>query len=389
MSDQPPPSDPPPGAPADSAAAPVRDAERITHLDMIRGVAVLGILLMNAVSYGLPSAAYFNLSSAGTESWLDWAIAVFGEIFIDQKMMGIFSMLFGAGIVLFADHAAAKGARAGWLSLWRNLLLFGIGVLHTLLWDGDILTTYAVCAPILILARNAPPKLLLAAGIACILVIVPVNAAVQTAISPDGRELGDLWLSSGDSSDGVGLYFLFDFFMRALGMMLVGVALFRMGIFSGANSPAWYRRAAIIGLGIGLPLAALGVVIADIEDYDPAIALLHSIPNTVGTLPAALGIVSLVILWNMQPETRVHRALQAAGRMALTNYLAQTIIGILVLRTALDPGDFSRGWILLFVLAVWALQLLWSPAWLRAFRFGPFEYLWRVATYRRPQPLRR
>ena len=389
MSDQPPPSDPPPGAPADSAAAPVRDAERITHLDMIRGVAVLGILLMNAVSYGLPSAAYFNLSSAGTESWLDWTIAVFGEIFIDQKMMGIFSMLFGAGIVLFADRAAAKGARAGWLSLWRNLLLFGIGVLHTLLWDGDILTTYAVCAPILILARNAPPKLLLAAGIACILVIVPVNAAVQTAISPDGRELGDLWLSGGDSSDGVGLYFLFDFFMRALGMMLVGVALFRMGIFSGAKSPGWYRRAAIIGLGIGLPLAALGVVIADVEDYDPAIALLHAIPNTVGTLPAALGIVSLVILWNMQPETRIHRALQAAGRMALTNYLAQTIIGILVLRTVLDPGDFSRGWILLFVLAVWALQLLWSPAWLRTFRFGPFEYLWRVATYRRPQPLRR
>ena len=385
MSEPPP---PPPPAPSPDAA-PVRENERITHLDMVRGVAVLGILLMNAVSYGLDSAAYFNISSAGTETGLDWAVAVFGEIFIDQKMMGIFSMLFGAGIVLFADRAAAKGASAGWLSLWRNLLLFGIGLLHTLLWDGDILTTYAVCSVILVLVRGAPPKLLLAAGAACILVIVPVAAAVQTGISENGRELGDLWLASGESSEGVGLYFLFDFFMRALGMMLIGVALFRMGVFSGAKSPQWYRRAAIIGLGIGLPLAALGVIIADIEDYGPSIALLAAIPNTIGTLPAALGIASLIILWNMRRETRAHRALQAAGRMALTNYLAQTIIGILVLRVALDPGDLSRSWILLFVLAVWTLQLLWSPAWLARFRFGPFEYLWRVATYRRTQPLRR
>ena len=375
--------------PAADSAAPVREGERITHLDMVRGVAVLGILLMNAVSYGLEEAAYFNISSAGTETGLDWVIAIFGEIFIDQKMMGIFSMLFGAGIVLFADRAAAKGARANWLSLWRNLLLFGIGLLHTALWEGDILTTYAICSVILILARNAPPKLLLAAGIACILVIVPVAVAVQEGISANGRELGDFWLSSGDSSDGVTFYFLFDFFMRALGMMLIGVALFRMGIFSGAKSPQWYRRAAIIGLGVGLPLAALGVVIAEIEDYSPGIALLAAIPNTIGTLPAALGMVSLIILWNMRRETGAHRALQAAGRMALTNYLTQSIIGILVLRVALDPGDLNRSWILLFVLAVWVLQLAWSPAWLARFRFGPFEYLWRAATYGRFQPLRR
>lgn len=397
MSEQPPPTDPPAdppaGAPPDPAAeesaAPVRESERITHLDMVRGVAVLGILLMNAVSYGLPSAAYFNLSSAGTETGLDWVIGIFGEIFIDQKMMGIFSMLFGAGIVLFADRAAAKGASAGWLSFWRNLLLFCIGLLHTMLWDGDILTTYAVCSLILIPARNAPPKLLLAAGIACILVIIPVNAAMQTAISPDGSELGDLWLSGSEPSNGIGFYFLFDFFMRALGMMLIGVALFRMGIFSGAKSPQWYRRAAAIGLGVGLPLAALGVVIAELEDYSPGIALLHAIPNTIGTLPAALGFVSLIILWNMRRETRAHRALQAAGRMALTNYLTQSIIGILILRVAFDPDDLSRSWILLFVLCVWALQLLWSPAWLARCRFGPFEYLWRIATYRRVQPLRR
>ena len=91
----------------------------------------------------------------------------------------------------------------------------------------------------------------------------------------------------------------------------------------------------------------------------------------------------------MRRQRRVHRALHATGRMALTNYLTQTIIGVLVLQVLLEDADLTRTAILGFVLAVWALQLLWSPAWLNRFRFGPFEWLWRVATYRRIQPLRR
>ena len=368
---------------------PVAESARITHLDMLRGVAVLGILLMNAVSYGLPSAAYFNLSAEGTETWLDWTIGILGEIFVDQKFMGIFSILFGAGIVLFADRAAAKGVHANWLSLWRNLLLLGIGVLHTLLWDGDVLVMYAIAAPILILVRRAPARSLLIAGSALILIIPLVAVGAQAAVDPDGRQLGDLWLSSGDVSDGIGLYVLFDFFVRALGMMLIGVALFRMGVLSGEKPPEFYRRMALFGLATGLPLAALGVGIAAIYDFDPKIALLAAIPNTVGTIPAALGFIALIILWNMRRQRRVHRALHATGRMALTNYLTQTIIGVLVLQVLLEDADLTRTAILGFVFAVWALQLLWSPAWLNRFRFGPFEWLWRVATYRRIQPLRR
>ena len=376
-------------APSETDAGPVTGSARITHLDMLRGVAVLGILLMNAVSYGLQPAAYFNLSAAGTETWLDWTIGVFGEVFVDQKFMGIFSILFGAGIVLFADRAAAKGIRANWLSLWRNFLLLGIGVLHTLLWDGDVLVMYAIAAPILILARNAPARALLIAGAALILIIPFAAVAAQAAVDPDGRQLGELWLSGGDVSDGIGVYVFFDFFVRALGMMLIGVALFRMGVLSGEKPPEFYRRMAAFGLGVGLPLAALGVGIAALHDFDPKIALLAAIPNTVGTIPASLGFIALIILWNMRSERRIHRALQATGRMALTNYLTQTIIGVLVLQVLLDDANLTRTAILGFVLAVWALQLLWSPAWLARFRFGPFEWVWRVATYRRMQPLRR
>ena len=107
-------------------AGPVEESGRITNLDALRGVAVFGILFMNAVSYGLEPAAYFNIS-LGNDTPLDWVIGVFGEVVVDQRLMGVFSLLFGAGIVLFADRASAKGNRGGWLSLWRNLLLLGIG----------------------------------------------------------------------------------------------------------------------------------------------------------------------------------------------------------------------------------------------------------------------
>ena len=85
---------------------------------------------MNAVSFGLEPAACWNISAGGIDTWLDWAIGGAGEIFVDQKFMGLFSMLFGAGIVLFFERAVVKGRRGGWLSFWRNLLLLGIGILR-------------------------------------------------------------------------------------------------------------------------------------------------------------------------------------------------------------------------------------------------------------------
>ena len=102
--------------------------------------------------FGLPKPAYNNLDSQGTDSVLDWILGISGEIFIDQKTMAIFSMLFGAGIVLFADRAEAKGKKPFRLTLWRNFLLIVIGVLHTMIWEGDVLVVYGVCAPLLSVA---------------------------------------------------------------------------------------------------------------------------------------------------------------------------------------------------------------------------------------------
>ena len=139
--------------------------DRIGNLDFVRGVAVLGILVMNAGSFGLPFAAYWNLDASGSETGLDWVVGVFGKVFVDQKMMALFSLLFGASMVLFIDAAKKRGrARPILLSLRRNLLLFFIGLLHMLLWEGDILLIYAICAPIILFVRNWHPKLLLCLG---------------------------------------------------------------------------------------------------------------------------------------------------------------------------------------------------------------------------------
>ena len=376
--------------PVPARPQPVVAADRITNLDTIRGVAVLGILVMNAVSYGLHPAAYFNLDAAGSNDWLDWTFGVLGEVFVDQKTMALFSMLFGAGIVLFSDRAAAKQARPVRLAMWRNALLLLIGFLHSLLWDGDVLIVYAACAPVLIALRRVQPRVLLTVGTGLVLWSAALAAIVQTAVPADGDGLGEYWLTDGSAmSDAVGIFLLNDFFARALGMMLIGVAIYRLGVLHGDRPASFYRSMARWGLGVGLPLAVGGVVLQAAFGFEPRIAVIGEAPNTLATIPIALGYIGVISLWNRRSRGALIGRVQAAGRMALTNYLGQTVIGIALLRGLFEPDDLDRTWVALFVVAVWMLQLAWSKPWLARFRYGPAEWLWRSATYRRLQPIRR
>jgi len=373
-----------------SINTPIAAEARITNLDAIRGIAVMGILVMNAVSYGLPEAAYFNLSADGSDTWLDWVIGVAGEILVDQKMMALFSMLFGAGIVLFADRAQAKGRNVVWLSLWRNSLLLLVGLLHGLLWEGDVLVVYALCAPLLLVLRRCRPRTLLIAGTALVLWSAVLAVIVQMTIPADGAGLGNYWFTDGSPmSDAVGLFLINDFFTRALGMMLIGVALYRLDVLQGTRPAAFYRALVRWGLGIGLPVAAAGVTIQAIAGFSSDIAVIGETPNTLATIPVALGYIGVITLWNRRPTTGLHERIRAAGRMALTNYLTQTILGVIVLQGLVGGTDRTRTGIALFIVGVWALQLAWSKPWLDRFRFGPFEWAWRCATYRKVQPIRR
>ena len=352
---------------------------------------MLGILLMNAVSFRFGDAPYFNLSAGGSGSWFDWGVGVFGEVFVDQKFMGLFSLLFGAGMILFIDRASEKGRRAVWLNLWRNGLLLLIGVLHTLLWDGDVLVAYAVSSVFLIALRKLPDRMLIGIGVAVFALSIGTALLTQNIANTTDVSLSGLWAPGELADDEPITYLLLSgFFLRALGLILIGAGLYRMGFMNGGLPERTYRLTAIAGLAIGLPLAGAGVVVTAVNDYSREIAFVGQIPNTIGTIPFSLAYMSLIILWNNRADNWLKGRLRAVGRMALTNYLAQTVIGVLVLTVLLGDVDIvNRGLVLVFVIAVWALQLWWSQTWMSRFLFGPTEWLWRAATYRSGQPLRR
>ena len=376
-------------------SGPVRESARITSLDLIRGVAVLGILLMNAVSFKSGSVPYLNLSAGGSETWLDWAVGILGEVFVDQKFMGLFSLLFGAGMILFIDRASGRGRRAVLLNLWRNALLLLIGILHLLVWDGDVLTAYALSSVFLLAMRKLPNRALISVGVAVFTLSAGFALLAQTMANTTDVSLSGLWTPGEIALDGteeilIGTCVLLGYFLRALGLILVGAGLYRTGFMNGGLPASTYRLVAVVGLGIGLPLATAGVIITAANDYSREVAFIGQVPNTLGTIPASLGYMSLIILWNNRADNRLKQRLRAVGRMALTNYLTQTVLGVLVLAILLGDADFvNRSVVLVFVFAVWALQMWWSQAWLSRFLFGPMEWLWRVGTYRSRQPLRR
>ena len=224
------------------------------------------------------------------------------------------------------------------LNLWRNTLLLLVGVFHFWLWDGDVLVAYAISSVFLITLRKSPNWALISVGVA----------------------------------------------------VLVGAGLYRTGFMNGGMPARTYRLTAMVGLAVGLPLAAVSVIITTLNDYSREVAFIGQIPNTVGTIPASLGYMSLIVLWNNGADNWLKQRLRAVGRMALTNYLSQTVLGVLVLTILLGDIDFvNRSALLVFVFAVWALQIWWSQAWLSRYLFGPAEWLWRVGAYRSGQPLRR
>lgn len=364
-------------------------SDRIVTLDVVRGVAVLGILLMNAVSFGLFDPAYFNITAGGGDDVVNRAIAVVGEVFIDQKFMGVFSALFGAGIVLFVDRIGARRRHPVLLGLWRNALLVVIGVVHATFWDGDVLIVYGLCAPVLFAVRRLPVRAAFIAGGVLMALAAASGPITQSIVNASGGagQLGWFWFDQDlEVSDAVALFVIGDGFARALGMMLIGVGLHRTGVLTGARTDAWYRRAALIGFGVGAPLTAIGVVWLAAVDHSWRDALAATAPNTVATAPMTIGIIAVIILASRRWR-RFADAMVPVGRMALTNYLTQTALGLVVLREVFTRGEHTRLGLLVFAVAVWALQITWSRLWFRRFSQGPIEWLWRTATYLRPSPI--
>ena len=360
-------------------------SQRITHLDTVRGVAVMGILIMNAASFFFLGAAYFDISSPENKTILDWLVGGFGEVFADQKFMALFSILFGASVLLFCERAAAKGHSPVRLSLWRNFLLLLMGLFHASIWEGDILFVYACCAPVLLLCRKLPPNLLISVGILLYLSPIIVSGLAVSVVDPAAflEVWGSLSIKNPSSDvDLVLLGLMYDVFARAMGMMFIGMGLYANGMLIHANaSDALFKRSLCL-VALGALLSGVGLAWTATQNFSPTAIVQGNFANTVGTVPMAFGYLGLLMWWNEKTSGVLINRIRALGKTALTNYIGQTVVCV-VLASLLPNEWLSRTTVFLLIIVIWWAQLYLAEKWLKRYRFGPLEYLWRCATYRR------
>ena len=400
---------------------PVTQTARITSIDVLRGFAVLGILVMNIQSFSMIGAAYLNPTAYGDLTGANYTVWLLGHVLTDRKFMTLFSMLFGAGIVLMTSRRESVGGRAAGVFYRRTGILLLIGLLHGhLLWYGDILHAYALCGFIVYLFRRKRPKTLLTVGLLSVAfasaLAIFFHWSVQFWPPEEMQEALKWWAPSEDAvaaevaayrgawteqlpvraetafSFQTGL-FLFENMWRAGGLMLVGMGLFKLGVFSAKCSTATYVWMAIVGFVVGVPVILYGVYRNFAAQWGfESCFFLGGQFNYWGSLFVAsgwVGIIMLVCRSGVAPTLTC--GLAATGQMAFTNYLLQTVICTTIFYGHGFGlfGKVERLEQILIVLAVWVVLLVLSPVWLRYFRFGPAEWLWRCLTYMKAQPMRR
>jgi uncharacterized protein len=401
--------------------APRRGTERVYALDVLRGVAVLGILIVNIQSFSMPEAAYANptvyADLTGVNEWV-WLLT---HIFADMKFLAIFSMMFGASTLLFFHKDPGVGASLVILHYRRTFGLLIFGLLHAYaLWYGDILVSYALCGAVIIWLRHLRPGVLVA--IALFALMIPSLMTLISGLtipnwSPEelrgalaewepSEEMLQLEVSAYLSNWTVqNIYrlpealdmqtssFLGYMLWRAGGLMLLGMALYKWGILNAQRSPAFYRRLVYIGLLAGIPIVSYGAVQNLNTDFDIEYMLTTGYHfNYWGSLLICFGYIGAVMLACQTISLRrFTRPLAAIGRTALSNYLLQSILCTTIFYGHGFSlfGQVQRSEQIMVVLGIWAFQLLASVLWLRHFQFGPFEWLWRSMTYLRWQPLRK
>jgi len=427
-----------------ATAGPVTGTERIGSLDILRGVSILGILVMNIYAFAMPFPAYVNPLLMGGTDTLNLGTWFFTHIFVDQKFLSIFAMLFGAGIILMTGRVEATGAKVGRIYYRRQFFMIMLGAIHAyFLWFGDILFMYAAVGMFAYLFRKLTPWKLLIVG--CVLLsvhlllshgmgsqmgktvtqvaeVTELKQAGETLTTEQEKLLEDWGEMRGfmapdaevlqkDVDIHQGSYVsitahriplaatlqifgvLFTGLWRVTALMLFGMALMKTGVLSAERSTDFYRKMMLVCYGIGLPLTAYSAIDLSAHGFDPLYAMQNGgLANYFGSIIVGLGHIGVVML--LIKTGFVQRLLgrfAAVGRMALTNYLMHSVF----LTTVFYGyglglyGEIPRFWQMGFVVAVIALQLGLSPWWLARYRFGPVEWLWRSLTYWQRQPMRR
>ena len=393
--------------------APVAAKDRFESLDVLRGIAVMGILMANVQAFMMYFGAYsyppahMDVTGANATAWL------VSHVFFELKFVTLFSAMFGAGIMLMVGDSP-DASRKIHFSRMRWLLV--IGLIHGFVfWFGDILAPYAIFGMIAVLFRKMSVAKLLMWGGLLVLVgtLLMVGNYWSMSAMPGGLQPtpfgvvpdADTFAMFSQAYQGgfldsrivnairnaVGLLGQLTFFgPRILGMMLIGMALYKSGFLLARWAAPVYGGIALVCLGAGLP--ALWSVAAPVAaaGFPAETHWMHMSVNAFVSLAVAFGYAALVMLICKAPWLKLVRApFAAAGRMGFTNYLSQTFIMVALSTGVFGAalwGEIERVQQVQLVLAVWVVQLIVSVLWLQVFRYGPFEWLWRALTYGKLHP---
>ena len=386
---------------------------RIASMDAVRGMAVCGILLMNIVVMGHPGSAYNNPTFYGAEGRADMAAWLINFILAEGKMRALFTMLFGASMVLIADRAEARETGSAIEAHLRRMFwLFMFGMVHAwLIWFGDILVQYAVGGAFAFVLWRLRPRALwiLFAGMIAIELLqfgatylqqagaTPLSArdvAAQAAqeIASYRGGFADVFAARARTTVQFQTDTLVAYMPETIGFMALGILFYRNGFLSAAWSRRAYWRTIAIGYLIAAPLTLALAWLLLARDFAPGLGSLTEGLSLILRPFIALAHAAAVILLVRSGDLRWFTSrLEAAGRMAFSNYL-----GTSLLTTTFFYGygfgmfgQLSRAELYWVVLAVWVLILAWSKPWLERYRYGPLEWLWRSLASGERQPMRR
>ncbi len=433
-------------APSQPLLRPLAPEARIAAPDILRGFAVLGVLLINVELFGLPLQAFSQdprvAGGAGDLNVMVWAA---GRLLCHGPPLALAAMLFGAGLMLLAERATSPAARAQLADLHHRrlvwLLLFGLAHAYLALALGDRLFAFAIAGLVLYPFRKLSPRALVLIGLLVLAVRVvdptwtyveetrqkaeassaAAAAAAGEDLTAEQKEAQATWSATLErrkpdaeaieqdiatyrsgylailkKTDSLVPHFqaltLYEQgFWEVAGMMFLGMGLFRLGVLTGRRSARFYLHLAGVGLAVGL--AVNGPLICQViaHDFDLLWRDWAAAYYPLGLLATSLGHLGVVML--LAKARRLRRPLEpvaAVGRMALSNYVGQTVLAVLVF-DGFGLGLFAvleRFQLIYLVLGIWTLQLIASPLWLRRFRFGPGEWLWRSLAYWQRQPMR-
>lgn len=395
--------------------------ERITSIDLLRGIAVLGILIMNIQHFSMIPSAYGNPTTFGDLSGINKWVWILSHAIASEKFMTIFSILFGAGILLFAERAFQKGRKVSAFHYRRMMWLFVFGMLHAyLLWHGDILVNYSLCGMFVFLFRKKSTKSLLI--LASVFFAIPLLLFAMSGLTipmwpqesfnevlkgwaPNAEKIAsDIaamqggWIEQmgtrvkGAIAMQTGVFFFYSFW-RVTAMMLLGMALFKWKILSAEKSTKFYTRMLFIGLPLGYALIAFGVYENFLHNWSMQYSMFFgNMCNYVGSIGVAFGYIALIMLISKSVKySRFKSTFSAVGKMAFTNYILMSFLGMFIFYGNGFGlfGQVERKIQVLIVIAIWIFLILVSNIWLKKFRFGPLEWFWRVLTYWKIQPIKK